>query len=80
MSLNQQQEKQLQNWLQSHRVHNNCPACGSSKPRVHGDIIQGTLFVKANQPETEGAVSMVQVICTDCGFIMLFNAARAGLC
>jgi len=68
MPLTNEQANKLQQWLNSRGVNLNCPMCGSAQWET-GEIISGT-----SVDDSSNAVSMVQVLCGNCGYVMLFAA------
>lgn len=73
MPLSQEQAHKLQQWLDSRGVSRNCPMCSSNQWET-GEIVSGT-----SVGDTGSAVPMVQVVCGNCGYVMLFAAMPIGL-
>ena len=73
MPLTNEQAYKLQQWLNSRGVNLNCHMCGSAQWET-GEIISG-----ARMDDSGNVVSMVQVICGNCGYVMLFAAVPIGL-
>ncbi len=73
MPLTREQAYKLQQWLNSRGVNLNCPMCGSAQWET-GEIVSGTSI-----DDTRNAVPMVQVVCVNCGHVMLFAALPIGL-
>lgn len=76
MPLTQEQLKQLDYWMNQHRMNPACPACGSRK-WVPGEIIASPLFSQSGGFTIGGPnVPMVQLACSECNYLMLFAAKR----
>jgi predicted RNA-binding Zn-ribbon protein involved in translation (DUF1610 family) len=73
MPLTREQAYKLQQWLNSRGVNLDCPMCGSAQWET-GEIVSGTSI-----DDTRNAVPMVQVVCVNCGHVMLFAALPIGL-
>ena len=73
MPLTREQAYKLQQWLNSRGVNLDCPMCGSAQWET-GEIVSGTSI-----EDTRNAVPMVQVVCVNCGYVMLFAALPIGL-
>ena len=74
MPLTEDQEKRLVNWVYEHKAYASCPACGTNDWST-GEIIAApphTGEARINGGET---IPMIQVICDNCKFVMLFAAA-----
>jgi RNA polymerase subunit RPABC4/transcription elongation factor Spt4 len=72
--LNSGEVKKVQEWLRERDVKVQCPICGSPK------WSPGTVIVPTKYSETAALVfggveyPMLQLICDDCGYVMLFSA------
>ncbi len=73
MPLTNEQAHKLQQWLNSRGVNLNCPMCGSAQWET-GEIISGRSVI-----DPGNSVPMVQVVCGNCGYVMLFAAVPMGL-
>jgi predicted nucleic-acid-binding Zn-ribbon protein len=73
MPLTREQAYKLQQWLNSRGVNLDCPMCGSAQWET-GEIVSGTSI-----DDTRNALPMVQVVCVNCGYVMLFAALPIGL-
>ncbi len=73
MPLTREQAYKLQQWLNSRGVNLDCPMCGSAQWET-GEIVSGTSI-----DDKRVAVPMVQVVCVNCGYVMLFAALPIGL-
>jgi predicted nucleic-acid-binding Zn-ribbon protein len=72
MPLNHERAHRLQQWLNSRGIGLNCPMCGSTQWET-GEIVSG-----ANVSGQGNVLPMVQVICSNCGYVM-FAAMPIGL-
>ena len=73
MPLTGEQAYKLQQWLNLRGVNLNCSMCGSAKWET-GEIISGT-----SVDDPGNAMPMVQVVCGNCGYAMLFASMPIGL-
>jgi predicted nucleic-acid-binding Zn-ribbon protein len=73
MPFNHERAHRLQQWLNSRGVDLNCPVCGSTQWET-GEIVSG-----ANVSGQGNVLPMVQVICSNCGYVMVFAAMPIGL-
>jgi uncharacterized Zn finger protein len=71
--LTNEQASKLQQWLNSKGVNLGCPMCGSAQWET-GEVISGR-----SVEDSSIVVPMVQVICGNCGYVMLFAAMPMGL-
>jgi predicted nucleic-acid-binding Zn-ribbon protein len=74
MPLNHEQAHRLERWLNSRGISFNCPMCGSTQWET-GEIVSGVNV----SGHGDVVVPMVQVICSNCGYVMLFAATPIGL-
>jgi predicted nucleic-acid-binding Zn-ribbon protein len=73
MPLNDEQVNKLEQWWDSAGVDRTCPMCGNGQWDT-GEIISGS------DVSGEGNVlPMVQVICQNCSYVMMFAAMPIGL-
>jgi len=73
MALSHEQAHKLQQWMDSRGVNRNCPMCGSGEWET-GEIISGT---SVDNPDN--VLPMAQLVCGNCGHVMLFAAMPIGL-
>jgi predicted nucleic-acid-binding Zn-ribbon protein len=73
MPLNHEQAHRLEQWLNSRGISFNCPMCGSTQWET-GEIVSGV-----NVSGHGDVLPMVQVICSNCGYVMFFAATPIGL-
>jgi predicted nucleic-acid-binding Zn-ribbon protein len=73
MPLNHERAHRLQQWLSSRGIGFNCPMCGSTQWET-GEIVSG-----ANVSGQGNVLPIVQVICSNCGYVMFFAAMPIGL-
>ena len=73
MPLTHEQVHKLKQWWDSTGVERRCPMCGHGQWEA-GEIISG------NDVSGQGSVlPMVQVICQNCSYVMMFAAMPIGL-
>ena len=73
MPLTHEQIYKLEQWWDSTGVTRNCPMCDSGEWQA-GEIISGT-----DVSEGGNVLPMVQMVCGNCGYVMLFAAMPIGL-
>ena len=73
MPLNHEQAHRLEQWLNSRGIRFNCPICGSTQWET------GEIVTAANMSGQGDELPMVQVICSNCGYVMFFAATPIGL-
>ncbi len=73
MPLSHEQAHKLQQWLNSRGISLNCPMCSSSQWET-GEIVSSV-----NVNDQRNTLPMVQVVCGNCGYVMLFSAMPIGL-
>lgn len=79
MSLNQEQQNKVQNWLNQHSRNFNCSVCNQNNWQV-GDIVAAPAMDESGNMNIGGkSVPMVQVVCGNCANIKLFAAVPMGL-
>lgn len=72
--LSSEEVKRVEEWLRGHDIQVQCPICGSP------NWSPGTVIVPTKYSETAALVlggveyPMLQLICDDCGYVMLFSA------
>ena len=73
MPLTHEQVHKLKQWWDSTGVERRCPMCGHGQWEA-GEIISG------NDVTGQGSVlPMVQLICQNCSYVMMFGAMPIGL-
>ena len=78
MPLTPDQMDQLQSWMGEKDVDTTCPACGNTK-WVSGEFVAPPVRARTGLSESPPQVPMVQLTCTNCGYIRLFSAVKVGL-
>ncbi len=78
MPLDQAQQQKLQGWMNSKRIRPQCPACGANQ-WAHGEVINAPVAVQGGIAIGGPSVPMVQLICGNCAYVMLFAAVPIGL-
>jgi predicted nucleic-acid-binding Zn-ribbon protein len=90
MPLNDKQAQKLTEWMESKAINPNCASCGQNNWVPNNivfapTVVQGTVQYGAGlrDPETGGpqaeGAPMVQIICGNCAYTMLYAAGPIGL-
>ena len=85
MPLEPSQQTQFLAWLESKHVNGGCPACGMSDQWMPGEIINpptlsgGRILKDGTIQLGEKTKTMVQLVCNNCAYTMLFAAVPIGL-
>ncbi len=78
MPLTPEQIHKVAAWLDSKSSRSSCPVCGNQRWEV-GDIVASVNFSKGGVVLGGRIVPTVQVICSNCYFVMNFAAVPLGL-
>jgi hypothetical protein len=78
MPMTQQQANKLTQWLQSKGVRGACSACGKNN-WAPGGIVSAPEFTGHAIAIGGPSVPMAQLVCGNCGHVMLFAAVPIGL-
>ena len=79
MPLDDEQRLKLAKWFSLKKVTPICPSCGHNNWQT-GDIVTGMPTMKGGGIVVGGpSIPMVQVICTNCGYVRLYAAVPLGL-
>jgi hypothetical protein len=71
MPLTNQQKEKIQTWLISKNANPKCPMCGKNQ-WAFGEIITANVVNEKGKTETDKiSPAMVQIVCTNCGFLRL---------
>jgi predicted nucleic-acid-binding Zn-ribbon protein len=76
MALNQEQHAKVLAWLNRHL--SKCPVCGSKDLEL-GEITTGLPFSGGNVNIGGPTTPVVNVVCSQCGYVMQFSAIKLGL-
>lgn len=80
MSLTDRQKQTIQTTLNSKGVRALCPMCGKNQWEIGGDLVTATPVQVGGGVVIGGpVVPMVQLICTNCGFVSHHAAAVVGI-
>lgn len=80
MRLTVEQEKILTKWLSDHKVMGICPVCNSSEGEwLTGEIVSGRVHIPKDMDLVGREIPMLQLVCSFCGYIRLFDAVKLGL-
>ena len=78
MPLSDDQNEQLHNWVNAKGIEPHCSACGSNN-WAPGEVISAPVFQGKDTAISGPSVPMVQLVCSDCAYVMLFAAVPMGL-
>jgi hypothetical protein len=78
MSLDQAQEQTVRAWLQAKRAAEHCPACHAADWAIL-EIVDVPVRWPAELHSGGPSFPMVPLGCRNCGYVMLFSAAKIGL-
>lgn len=80
MPLTDAQEQQFDDWLRQHNFNRICPVCGAVQRWRPGEIINAPKLAPGGGFDlTSPSIPMVQMLCIECGYVMLFAAMKIGL-
>ena len=79
MPLNDEQTGKLTEWMRSKRIKPACPGCGANKWTPGELIASPTMQPGSGQQMGGPTIPMVQLVCGDCAYVMLFAAVPIGL-
>ena len=75
MPLTHEQVNKLEQWWDSKGVNRQCPMCGSGQWET-GEIMSGTSM---DVDSAGNVLPMAQLVCGNCGYVMMFAAMPIGL-
>jgi predicted nucleic-acid-binding Zn-ribbon protein len=78
MPLTPAQALKVQNWLTSKKLNPTCPSCGGRK-WTPVEIISANTVTAKGTTIGGNTIPMVQIVCSNCGFVKLFAAVPMGL-
>ena len=78
MPLTPAQIQKVENWLTSKKLNPTCPSCGERK-WAPLDIISANTVTAKGTTIGGNSIPMVQIVCSNCGFVKLFAAVPMGL-
>lgn len=78
MALSDEQLNKVNLWAQEKGIKGACAACGQSKWIV-GDIIASPIYSEGGVSIGGPTIPMVQFICENCAYVMLFATVPIGL-
>jgi predicted nucleic-acid-binding Zn-ribbon protein len=78
MPLTPAQIQKVENWLTSKKLNPTCPSCGGRK-WTPLDIISANTVTAKGTTIGGNSIPMVQIVCSNCGFVKLFAAVPMGL-
>lgn len=78
MPLTETQKHKLRDWLRSKEVNPTCASCGA-RDWGAGEIVSAPILDAEGAHREDSHVPMVQLVCTNCGYLMLYAAVPIGL-
>ena len=78
MPLNESQKQKLRSWLKSKGVHPTCISCGEEDWGA-GEVISAPILDGEGNKIHDLHVPMVQLVCTNCGYVIMYAAVPIGL-
>ena len=78
MPLTPAEIQKIENWVTSKKLNPTCPSCGEKK-WTPLDIISANTITAKGTTIGEKSIPMVQIACSNCGFIKLYAAVPMGL-
>ncbi len=78
MPLSASQKQKLRDWMKSKGIRPNCASCGESDWGA-GEMVSSPVLTPNGTPAAESHVPMVQIICINCSYVMVYAAVPMGL-
>jgi hypothetical protein len=78
MGLDESQKQKFRDWLQSKSARPKCASCARNEWGA-GEIISTPILDDEGNVVGDSHVPMVQLICTNCCYVMLYAAVPMGL-
>lgn len=76
--LSEPQKQKLRDWLRSKGVHPVCASCGA-RDWGAGELVSVPILDHDGAHRSDSHVPMVQLVCTNCSYLMLYAAVPIGL-
>jgi hypothetical protein len=78
--MDEKRAKEIRAWLDKQPWEGPCPVCGTSRWTLGEDLLQVLPLSPLGEPPISGRVyPFFALLCSECGYTMLFNAVVAGL-
>lgn len=78
MPLSEVQKEKLRNWLSDKGANPKCVSCGAEKWGA-GEVVSVPILDQDGNQQDDSCVPMVQLVCTNCSYLMLYAAVPIGL-
>ncbi len=78
MPLSESQKQKLRNWMKSKSIRPTCASCGASDWGA-GEIVSAPVLGSNGTPANDSHVPMVQLVCVNCSYVMVYAAVPMGL-
>lgn len=79
MALDVAQQQLFKQWLTTKQVHPTCPACGASNQWQADGVVTAPRMEADGTHLDDRLAPMVQVMCQQCGYILLFAGSPIGI-
>ena len=78
MPLSASQKQKLRDWMKSKGVRPTCASCGE-RDWGAGEMVSSPVLTLDGVQAAESHVPMVQIICINCSYVMVYAAVPIGL-
>jgi len=78
LPLSGSQKQKLRAWMNSKGVRPTCTSCGESDWGA-GEVISSPVLTPEGTQAAESHVPMVQLVCINCSYVMIYAAVPMGL-
>ncbi len=78
MALDTQQQARVVDWLYERGVRTQCPACGAEGKWSPGNVIAAPEVSGVGMRIGDVMPTMVQIVCGNCAYVMLFDGEPLG--
>lgn len=78
MPLSEPRKQKLRDWMKSKGIRPTCASCGQSDWGT-GDIVSALVLGSNGTPAGNLHVPMVQLVCVNCSYMMVYAAMPIGL-
>lgn len=78
MPLDEAQKQKVRGWLRSRNIRPVCASCGA-RDWGAGEVVSSPVLDREGEVIEELHVPMVQLVCANCSFVMLYAAVPMGL-
>lgn len=76
MPMSQQYDKAFKDWISTHGIRKECPACGADKGwTLHNELLAGFEIAPERHEVTPSKAGFFALACKNCQYVMFFAAA-----